>query len=86
MWENSQKSRYKYGKAIELLDTDNIPGDISQLGINCTTALRRAKIDTIDELIKHTEEDLLLVRGFGQKSLEEVQKALEKRGLELKKF
>ena len=71
---------------IELLDTDNIPGDISQLGINCTTALRRAKIDTMDELIKHTEEDLLLVRGFGQKSLEEVQKALEKRGLELKKF
>lgn len=48
------------------MDTDNIPGDISQLGINCTTALRRAKIDTIDELIKHTEEDLLLVRGLSK--------------------
>jgi DNA-directed RNA polymerase subunit alpha len=48
---------------------------------NC---LRRAQIDTIGQLIEQTEDDLLAITNFGQKSLEEVVQQLNERGLSLR--
>ena len=77
-------SRVLKEKGINLVETEDVPGDISQL--SCSRSLKRAKITTIDELTKYSEEDLLCVRGFGKKSMEEVKKFLKEKGLKLKEF
>lgn len=55
--------------------------DLSVRSFNC---LKRANINTVEELTQKTEEDMMKVRNLGQKSLEEVQNKLEELGLSLK--
>ena len=52
--------------------------DLSVRSYNC---LKRAGINTVQELITKTEEDMMKVRNLGRKSLEEVQEKLEELGL-----
>jgi DNA-directed RNA polymerase subunit alpha len=54
--------------------------DLSERPRNC---LKRAQIDTIGQLLEKSEEDLLAITNFGQKSLEEVIQKLDERGLSL---
>jgi DNA-directed RNA polymerase subunit alpha len=54
--------------------------DLSERPRNC---LRRAQIATVGELVLRTEEDLLKITNFGQKSLEEVTAKLDELGLSL---
>ncbi len=57
--------------------------DLSVRSLNC---LKRDKIDTIGDLISKSEADLLKIRNFGGKSMEEVvQKLKEKFNLVLRK-
>ncbi len=55
--------------------------DLSVRSSNC---LKRANINTIDELIKRTESDLSKVKNLGKRSLEEVIEKLKGYGLALK--
>jgi DNA-directed RNA polymerase subunit alpha len=55
--------------------------DLSVRSYNC---LKRAGINTVQELITKTEEDMMKVRNLGRKSLEEVQEKLEELGLGLR--
>lgn len=56
--------------------------DLSVRSFNC---LKRASIDTVEDLVNRTEEDMIKVRNLGKKSLEEVIQKLHSLGLELKK-
>ena len=56
--------------------------DLSVRSFNC---LKRAGINTVEELIQHNEEEMMRVRNLGRKSLEEVQQKLAQLGLSLKK-
>jgi DNA-directed RNA polymerase subunit alpha len=55
--------------------------DLSERPRNC---LKRAQINTIGELVSKTEDDLLAITNFGQKSLDEVVQKLDERGLSLR--
>ncbi|MDO5301744.1 MAG: DNA-directed RNA polymerase subunit alpha [Tissierellia bacterium] len=55
--------------------------DLSVRSYNC---LKRANINTVEELVNKTEEDMMKVRNLGKKSLEEVQEKLGELGLSLK--
>ena len=55
--------------------------DLSERPRNC---LKRAQVDTIGQLLEKTEDDLLAVTNFGQKSLDEVIEKLDERGLTLR--
>ena len=55
--------------------------DLSVRSYNC---LKRAGINTIEDLIHKTEEDMLKVKNLGRKSLDEVIHKLESLGLSLK--
>ncbi len=55
--------------------------DLSERPRNC---LKRAQVNTIGELVQKTEEDLLNITNFGQKSLDEVKQKLDERGLSLR--
>ncbi|MBZ5751408.1 MULTISPECIES: DNA-directed RNA polymerase subunit alpha [Metabacillus] len=56
--------------------------DLSVRSYNC---LKRAGINTVQELAHKTEEDMMKVRNLGRKSLEEVKAKLEELGLGLRK-
>lgn len=56
--------------------------DLSVRSYNC---LKRAGINTVQELINKTEEDMMKVRNLGRKSLEEVQEKLQELTLGLRK-
>ena len=51
--------------------------DLSERPRNC---LKRAQVNTIGELLEKTEDDLLAITNFGQKSLDEVIAKLDERG------
>jgi len=55
--------------------------DLSVRSYNC---LKRAGINTVEELINRTEEEMMKVRNLGRKSLEEVLNKLAELGLSLK--
>lgn len=55
--------------------------DLSVRSYNC---LKRAGINTVQELTERTMDDMMKVRNLGKKSLEEVQKKLDDLGLKLK--
>jgi DNA-directed RNA polymerase subunit alpha len=63
----------KYNMPVEQLD-------LSVRTINC---LRRASITTVGELISKEGKELLRLRNFGQKSLQEINERLESLGLSL---
>ena len=56
--------------------------DMSVRSFNC---LKRAGINTVEDLISKTEDDMIKVRNLGKKSLEEVIQKLHSLGLELRK-
>ncbi|NLC02898.1 MAG: DNA-directed RNA polymerase subunit alpha [Tissierellia bacterium] len=56
--------------------------DLSVRSYNC---LKRASINSVEELTQKTEEDMIKVRNLGKKSLEEVQRKLAELGLSLRK-
>ena len=55
--------------------------DLSVRSYNC---LKRANINTVEELTQKTEEDMMKVRNLGKKSLEEVVTKLANLGLSLR--
>ncbi|HSJ71452.1 MAG TPA: DNA-directed RNA polymerase subunit alpha [Acidimicrobiia bacterium] len=57
--------------------------DLSERPRNC---LRRAQVQTVGELIEKSEEDLLNITNFGQKSLEEVVAKLDELGFSLRNY
>ena len=64
------------------------PGSVSiddlDLSVRSNNCLRRAGINTVDELVQKTEEDMMKVRNLGRKSLDEVKKKLADLGLALR--
>ncbi len=71
--EESQKE-----KALEMTIEEL---ELSVRSFNC---LKRASINTVEELTQRSEEDMMKVRNLGKKSLDEVKHKLEELGLELR--
>ncbi len=55
--------------------------DLSERPRNC---LKRAQVNTIGESLLRSDEDLLNITNFGQKSLDEIKLKLDERGLSLR--
>lgn len=55
--------------------------ELSERPRNC---LKRAQVNTVGELLQMSEDDLLAITNFGQKSLDEVIEKLDERGLSLR--
>jgi len=73
-----QKEEDKKEKVLEMTIEEL---DLSVRSYNC---LKRAGINTVEELTLKSEEDMMKVRNLGKKSLEEVQKKLAELGLGLR--
>jgi DNA-directed RNA polymerase subunit alpha len=64
----------------------DMPIEELELSVRSYNCLKRASINTVDDLIQRTEEDMIKVRNLGKKSLEEVDAKLSDLGLSLRKF
>ena len=72
-----EKEDDKKEKALEM----NI--DELELSVRSYNCLKRAGINTVEELINRTPDDMMKVRNLGRKSLEEVLAKLKELGLQL---
>lgn len=67
------------------LGTDlTLPIEDMDLSVRSYNCLKREGVTTVGQLIERTEEDLLDIRNFGQKSIDEVKQKLAEMGLSLK--
>lgn len=73
-----EKDEDRKVKALEMTIEDL---ELSVRSFNC---LKRASIDTVEELTQRSEEDMMKVRNLGMKSLVEVKNKLAELGLSLK--
>ena len=55
-----------------------------ELSVRSYNCLKRASIHSVRQLVEFSENDLLNIRNFGVKSIEEVKDKLESMGLSLK--
>ena len=69
------------GKKEKVLELSIEELDLSVRSYNC---LKRAGINTVEDLANKTEEDMMKVRNLGRKSLEEVLNKMAELGLALK--
>ncbi|HEX3027755.1 MAG TPA: DNA-directed RNA polymerase subunit alpha C-terminal domain-containing protein, partial [Clostridia bacterium] len=67
-------------KKVKVLEMTIEELDLSVRSYNC---LKRAGINTVEDLTNRTEEDMMKVRNLGRKSLEEVLQKLQALGLSL---
>ena len=73
-----EKEESKKEKILEMNIEDL---DLSVRSYNC---LKRAGINTVEELVQRDEDEMMKVRNLGRKSLEEVQQKLAQLGLTLR--
>ena len=73
-----EKDENRKEKALEMTIEEL---ELSVRSFNC---LKRASINTVEELTQRTEEDMMKVRNLGMKSLVEVKNKLAELGLSLK--
>ena len=59
--------------------SSQIPIEELQLSVRAYNCLKRAQINSVADLLDYSQEDLLEIKNFGQKSAEEVIEALQKR-------
>jgi DNA-directed RNA polymerase subunit alpha len=59
--------------------TSQIPIEELQLSVRAYNCLKRAQVNSVADLLDYTQEDLLEIKNFGQKSAEEVIEALQRR-------
>ena len=62
-----------------------MPIEELELSVRSYNCLKRAGINTVDELTQKTQDEMMKVRNLGKKSLEEVDNKLDELGLALKK-
>ena len=72
-----EKAEAQRDKVLELTIEEL---DLSVRSFNC---LKRANINTVEDLISKTEDEMMKVRNLGRKSLEEVINKLAMMGLTL---
>jgi DNA-directed RNA polymerase subunit alpha len=62
----------------------DIPVESLNLSVRSFNCLKRAGISKISELLDMTEDEIIKMRNFGKKSLDEIKQVLEERGLSLR--
>jgi DNA-directed RNA polymerase subunit alpha len=67
----------------ELIQKLNMPVAELELSVRASNCLESVKMETVGQLVKMTEADLLKIRSFGKTSLREIRRKLADMGLSL---
>ena len=74
-----------FGKARKDINVLDIKIEDLGLSVRRYNCLKRARINTVGDLVKKTPRDMMKVRNLGRNSLEEVLQKLKQLGVELSK-
>ncbi|WP_456399249.1 DNA-directed RNA polymerase subunit alpha [Mesoaciditoga sp.] len=80
--ENKESEKNEEENVYSIYDKMKI--DELELSVRSLNCLKRDKIETVGDLLRRSEKDLLRIRNFGNKSLREVNEKLKAFGLKLK--
>lgn len=85
-YNRGYKDGYNEAKGIQTEskntnDIITVPIENLNLSLHAYNCIKRAKIDTVADLISKTEEDMMKVRNLGRKYFEEVRETLHQMGL-----
>ena len=80
IFEERQIKPKEEGRLQKLLSTSINEIELSVRSSNC---IQRANINTIGDLVRNNEQEMLKYRNFGKKSLNEIRKLLGDLGLSL---
>jgi DNA-directed RNA polymerase subunit alpha len=69
------------GDAARLADLFRTPIDDLELSVRSVNSLKNSNIRTLGDLVRQTETQILQVKNFGRKSLQEIADLLEREGL-----
>ena len=84
MSENAQKMEVMAEKVDDVKEKVlEMSIDELELSVRSYNCLKRAGINTVEELTNRTSDDMMKVRNLGRKSLEEVLAKLKELGLQL---
>jgi len=79
------------GLSVSPAETDGaVSGELAlaieelQLSVRSYNCLKREGVNTVGELVQKTEQELMDIRNFGQKSIDEVRSKLDELGLALR--
>ena len=75
--EEDEVEEEKSQQEKELLDKLNKPVSELELSVRSANCLREAKIQTLGDMVKKSEGDMLKYRNFGKKSLTEIKEILD---------
>lgn len=75
--EESERRRDKRNQVLEIPVTD------FELSVRSRNCLKKMNIRTLGDLIRHTEQELLAYKNFGETSLQEIKDMLASKGLYL---
>jgi len=62
----------------------DVPVETLNLSVRSFNCLKRAGISKVSELLDMTEDEIIKMRNFGKKSLDEIKQVLDERGLALR--
>ena len=84
--ESEEPEEQSIFAAVETDDNTELDKQIEDLDLSVRSynCLKRAGIHSVRQLVEFSENDLLNIRNFGVKSIEEVKDKLESMGLGLK--
>ena len=69
------------GDAARLAELFRTPIDDLELSVRSVNSLKNSNIRTLGDLVRQTESQILQVKNFGKKSLQEIADLLEREGL-----
>ena len=72
------------GEDQKVRTLEKMPIEELELSVRSFNCLKRANINTVENLINKTDDDMMNVRNLGRKSLDEIKQKLDELGLGLK--
>ena len=82
--ERTWKNLLEALKGESMCEINNVPIDDLDLSVKAYNCLRRAGIDTIEDLTRKTPADMMRIRSLGRKTLEEIICKMNSKGLEFR--
>lgn len=81
--EVAEEAPEREGIDQELIEKLKVPIQELELSVRANNCLESAKVETVGQLVKMTDADLLKIRSFGKTSLREIKRKLADIGLSL---
>ncbi len=79
-WKKEYQEEEEWNKTKKLLSTKIV--DMDSFSVRSMKLLSIARIETLEDLVQMTQQELLKSKNFGRKSLGEIRKVLSDMGLQ----